>query len=339
MTHEGPENPAPACVPAEAGGGLKVAGAASASAAHTVVEEVLEVEHAQPPISRPLLYVLVGLMVMMWTANYIVGKIAVREFGLWTLGGLRIEVAAAIMLALFLARRSAAGLRSLRQNWKVLGLLSLVGVVFNQMLFIAGLKYTSVAHASLIISLGPVFVLILARLHGLERLSALKIAGMAVSLAGLALLAGEHHNGSGPSLLGDLFTVAGSMAFAYYVILGKEVTPRFDSLSLNTFVYLLGAAVLLPVTVGGLAGGGLAQVTWKGWLAMGYMTVFCSVIAYLIFYFALHYVSATRLATLSYLQPPLATLLGLLFLKEQITLRLIAGAAIIFAGVYVTEKG
>jgi drug/metabolite transporter (DMT)-like permease len=337
VTHEGHENPAPACLQAEAGGGLKVAGAGRA--AHAVVEEVLEVEHAKPPVSWPLLYVLVGLMVMMWTANYIVGKIALREFGLWTLGGLRIEVAAAIMLALFLARRSAAGLAALRQNWKVLGLLSLFGVVLNQVLFVAGLKYTSVAHASLIISLGPVFVLILARLHGLEQLSALKIAGMAISLAGLALLAGERHNGSGPSLLGDFFTVAGSLAFAYYVILGKEVTPRFDSLSLNTFVYLLGAVVALPVTIGGLASGGLAQVTWKGWLAMGYMTVFCSVIAYLIFYFALHYVSATRLATLSYLQPPLATLLGLLFFKEQITLRLITGAVIIFAGVYVTERG
>jgi drug/metabolite transporter (DMT)-like permease len=311
----------------------------SAPVPNEVVTEVLEVEHRPPPISRFWLYTLVGSMVMMWTLNFIIGKIALREFGLWTLGGLRIEIACALLLGLFLARRGWAGFQPLRRDWKLLLLLSLFGVGCNQVLFIAGLKHTSVAHASLIVSLGPVFVLVLSRLHGLEQLSGPKIAGMAVSLAGLALLAGEQHNGSGPTLLGDFFGVAGSLSFAYYVILGKEVTPRFDSLSLNTFFYVLGAAMLLPVTVAGLASGGASHVSWKGWLAMAYMAVFCSVIAYLIFYFALHYVSATRLATLSYLQPPIATLLGLLFLKEVITIRLIAGAAVIFAGVYVTEKG
>lgn len=278
-----------------------------------VVPQVLEVEHRPLPISRPLLYVLIGSMVLIWTVNFLIGKMAVREFGLWTLGALRIEVACGIFAGLFLARRGWAAFAPLRRDWKMLGLLSLFGVVCNQMLFVAGLKNTSVAHASLIVSLGPVFVLILARLHGLEQLSALKMAGMAVSLAGLALLAGEQHNGAGPSLLGDFFAVAGSLAFAYYVILGKEVTPKFDSLSLNAFVYVLGAAMLLPVTIGGLAAGGASHVSWKGWLAMLYMAVFASAIAYLIFYFCLHHVSATRLATLSYLQPPLATLLGVLF--------------------------
>lgn len=305
---------------------------------------MLEAEHRPLPISRARLYLLIALMVVMWAANFIIGKIAVREFPVLTLSGLRVALAAGILLAVYTARHGLAGFAVLRREWKLMGLLALFGVVFNQALFIAGLKHTSVAHSSLIISLGPVWVLIIARLHGLEELSALKIVGLAVSLAGMAVLAGEggigrNRLGPGPSLLGDFLAAAGSLAFAYYVVIGKEVTPRFDSLSMNTFTHALGALLLLPVTLGGLLTGGAAGISAKAWLAMGYMAACASVASYLIFYYALRFISATRMAALSYLQPVLATLLGLFLLKEPITLRLLIGAAVVFSGVYLTERG
>ena len=300
---------------------------------------VWEAEHRPPPIGRGWLYLLVAAMVLMWTANFIVGKVAVREFSVLALGGLRIQLASAILLAVLVARRGLAGLEPLRREWKLMALLALSGVVLTQCLFVAGLKYTSVAHSSLIISLGPVFVLVLARLHGLEELSALKVLGLGVSLAGMAVLVGERHPGQAPSLLGDLLAATGCLAFSYYVILSKEVTPRFDSLALNTYTFLVGGLMLVPVSLAAVAAGGLSQVTWKGWLAMVYMSVCASVLAYLIFYYALRFISATRLTALSYLQPPLATFLGFVLLKEQVTLRLLVGAAVIFTGVYLAERG
>lgn len=304
-----------------------------------VVPEVLEVEHRRPPIGRVWLFLLVAGMVLMWAANYVVGKVAVREFPVLFLSGLRIQLAALIMLPMFLAFRGVAGFAVLRREWKLMALLAFFGVVLNQGFFIAGLRYTSIAHSSLIVSLGPVFVLVLARLHGLEELTALKILGMALSLLGTAVLVGERHPGQAPGLLGDLFAAAGTFAFAYYVILGKEMTPRFDSLSLNTFMYLGGALLLLPMTLAGLLQGEELHASWKAWVALLYMSLFSSVIAYMIFYYALHYVSATRMTALSYLQPPLAIMLAFVLLREQITARLVAGALVIFAGVYVTEKG
>lgn len=305
---------------------------------------VLEAERRPPPISRPRLYLLIALMVALWSANFIIGKVAAREFPVLTLSGLRVALAALILLAAFAARQGLSGFAVLRREWKLMTLLALFGVVFNQVFFIAGLKYTSVAHSSLIISLGPVFVLIIARLHGLEEFTALKVVGLALSLAGMVVLGGERsmvggRQGPGPSLLGDLFAMAGSLAFAYYVVIAKEVTPRFDSLSMNTFTYALGALMLLPVTVGGLLTGGAAGVSGKAWLAMVYMAACASVAAYVIFYYALRFISATRMTALSYLQPVLATLLGLFLLKEPITARLLLGAAVVFTGVYLTEKG
>jgi drug/metabolite transporter (DMT)-like permease len=304
-----------------------------------VIPEVLEAERHEPTVTWPGLYALVGAMVLIWACNFIIGKVAVQEFSASLLGGLRIQVAAVMLLVIFALARGVRGLSGLRGNWKLMSVLGLFGVAGNQGFFVLGLKHTSVAHSSLIISVGPVFVLILACLHRLEKLTPLKVGGIALSMAGVAILAGEHHNGQGASLLGDIFTAVGSLAFAYFVILSKEVRPRFDSLSLNTFVFLTGAIIMLPFTAGGLWTGGFEYVTWRGWLAMLYMAAFSSVAGYLIFYYGLKYIAATRMSAFSYLQPPIATALSWLLLGEPITLPLVAGGLVIFAGVYITEKG
>ncbi len=304
-----------------------------------VLPEVLAAEHRRPSVTWAGLYALVGAMVLMWSINFTIGKIATRQFSALALSAIRIQVAAVILLAIFVARRGLSGFAEFRSHWKLMALLGLFGVVGNQGFFVLGLALTSVAHSSLIVSLGPVFVLVLARLHGLEKLSRLKIAGLAVSVAGVAILVSEHHNGQHSSLLGDCFIASGSLTFAYFVILSKEVTTRFDSLSLNTFTYTSGAVMMIPLSAAGLARGGIAHVNVHGWLAMLYMAAFSSVAAYLIFYYGLQYIPATRMSAFSYLQPPIATALSWVLLGEPITLPLVAGGLVIFTGVYLTEKG
>jgi drug/metabolite transporter (DMT)-like permease len=173
----------------------------------------------------------------------------------------------------------------------------------------------------------------------LEELTWLKLTGLALSLAGLGILVSERHAGQQSGLLGDLLNTCGVLAFAYYVILGKQTALRFDSLSQNTFMFLTGGAMMLPLTASAFFTHGLAQVTWRGWLSMLYMAAFSSVAAYLIFYYALKHVSATRMSALSYLQPPCATFLSWMLLKEPVTAAVISGAIVIFVGVFMTEKG
>jgi drug/metabolite transporter (DMT)-like permease len=69
------------------------------------------------------------------------------------------------------------------------------------------------------------------------------------------------------------------------------------------------------------------------------MAIFPSVICYLIYYYALKQIPASRVAALAYLQPVLATVLGVLLLGEHVTVPLVAGGVVIFAGVYLTERG
>src|SRR5512140_747757 len=150
-----------------------------------VLPEVLEAEQRRPSVTWAGLYALVGSMVLMWSVNFIIGKSATRQVSALALSAIRIQVAAIMLLGIFVARRGLTGFAEFRANWKLMALLGLFGVAGNQGFFVLGLALTSVAHSSLIVSLGPVFVLVLARLHGLEKLSRLKIAGLAVSMAGV----------------------------------------------------------------------------------------------------------------------------------------------------------
>jgi drug/metabolite transporter (DMT)-like permease len=69
------------------------------------------------------------------------------------------------------------------------------------------------------------------------------------------------------------------------------------------------------------------------------MALLPSVICYLIYFYALARMEASRLAAFSYLQPLLATVFGILILHERVTLALVVSGLVIFGGVYITERG
>jgi drug/metabolite transporter (DMT)-like permease len=107
----------------------------------------------------------------------------------------------------------------------------------------------------------------------------------------------------------------------------------------NTVAYLGGAAAMAPLTLSLAAGFPFGTVTARGWASLLYMALFPSMVCYLIYYYALTHIPASRLSAFSYLQPLLATLLALALLGERISGGLAAGGALVLAGVYLTERG
>ena len=290
----------------------------------------------------PLLYPLVILMVVFWSGKYSAGKWALREFPSLLLASLRIMVAGATMLPLYWWQSRDPNRRA---QWRpgdgwLLFALGVLGVTLNQVLFVLGLGRTSVAHSSFIIGLVPVMVLLIAALKGLERLTARKAAGMLIALSGIVILKAFEHRGSGgPTWLGDLLTFGCALAFALFTVFGKPVTLRHSSVTVNTYGYVGGALCMAPVAAWQLHGFPLAGVSAAAWLSLLYMAMFSSVLCYLIYYWALTHISASRVSAFSYLQPVLATAMGVVLLDEPLTASVVAGGATILAGVYLAERG
>ena len=287
-----------------------------------------------------MLYFLLAIMVLAWSANFVIAKFALREIPPFSLLFLRVWMSNALLLGLFFLRGKHKKQRWQAGDWKWFAWLGLLGIAANQTGFTVGIHYTTVGHGSMIFGLGPIFVLLLAVWMRLEKLTVRKWLGMGLSFVGVTILALEHGLGSSsPTLKGDLIMLGGVTAFSLYTALGKRVSANYDTLTLNTFTYLAGAVVVTPLAGWQLFQTDWGAVTWRGWLGAFYMAAMASVVAYMIFYYALTKISATRVSTLAYLQPVLATLLAIFFLGEKVTGFLLGGGALILLGVYLAERG
>jgi drug/metabolite transporter (DMT)-like permease len=286
-----------------------------------------------------MLYVLIAAMVFFWSANYIVGKIALREFPPLLLGGLRICFAGLFMLPLYAAQKGSRPWR--KQDVPMLVYLGVCGVTLNQLFFIIGLSRTSVVHSALIIAMTPIFVLLIAAVIKQEQITLRKAAGMFIAVVGVGILNAmpASTTGASPTVAGDLFIVLAGLTFAMFTVFSKKVSLQHSSITVNTFAYVGGALALAPVVLWQGRNFSYSLISLTGWSSVLYMALFPSVICYLIYYYALGHISASRVSAFSYLQPVVATALAALTLGERITLPLVAGGAVIFSGVYLTERG
>ncbi|MGH9328586.1 MAG: DMT family transporter [Terriglobia bacterium] len=293
---------------------------------------------AQPRPKTGLASALMLLTTFFWAGNIVAGKMALAGFSPLALAQLRMGAAAILYGALFIAWHGFPSLHLTRRQWLSLILMGLTGITLNQICYIGGLARTSVTHTGLIQAAGPVIVLLLAGMMKLETLTLGKILGMAISFLGVAVLLVEKPpHGSGAHWQGDLILLAASGFFAYYTILMKEVANVYDTLTLNTLVFGVGAVLLIP-----FCARPVSEVNWRrvpphAWWGLAFMVLFASLIAYLIYGFALQELSASFVAAFSYLQPIMAAALGVWLLGEKISGGAVLGGILILLGVYLTE--
>jgi drug/metabolite transporter (DMT)-like permease len=284
------------------------------------------------------LYSLIGLMVFLWSANYVVAKHVLQQLPPLLAVGLRTSIAGLAMLPVYRRwTRRTGGYEWNRADLPLLIFLGLFGVGLNQALFVVGLSRTSVAHAAIMIAMTPMLVLAIAAIAGLERLNLPRLLGMAVALAGVGVLQ-SGSGGGGATLAGDIIVLLGAFAFAIFTVRGKAEVHRFGGVTVNTFAYTGSALALLPVTLWLSVGFDYARVGWTVWAGLVFMALFPSVLCYLIFYYALTYIPASRVSAFAYLQPLVATLIAIPVLGEYPSKSLLTGGALVLAGVFTAER-
>ncbi len=290
--------------------------------------------------SHRLLWSLLAFMIFFWALNFTVGKVAVREFPPLLAAGLRLLVSAVLILPLYFWQGSR--LRTNRWSLSDVPLLfglGAVGIAGNQILFLLGIKRTSVAHASLLFGLAPIFVLLIAAIIGQERISLRKSIGLGIAFTGVIVLQGSAASGGGATVSGDLLILGATLAFSLFTVFGKNTTVRLGSITVNTFGYVISALALAPLTIWESRGFDFSSISAAGWGSILYMGVFPSVVSYVIYYYALGYLAASHVAALVYLEPVLAILIAIPLLGESVTSSVAAGGALVLTGVWVTERG
>lgn len=273
--------------------------------------------------------------------TYLSAKRTLAEIPALSLGGLRFA-GASLCLGLLLLQRPHGQRLPPREVRRKIWLLGFVAVPLNQGFFLFGLQLSTAAHAALLYTLTPLFVLLLAAALIGERPSARTSLGTAVALGGAVwvLLARGQVLSRGP-LAGDLLLLVAVVAWAIYTAEGRELVGRFGAVPTIAWTLIAGTLLFLPLALVSFLipehRAQLAHASAAAWWGLAYLIVVTSVIAYLLWYWALGHLPAARVAIFSNLQPLATAFLAHEILGEHIGFAFLAGAAVVIGGVLLAQ--
>ncbi|HYN83402.1 MAG TPA: DMT family transporter [Gemmatimonadaceae bacterium] len=279
---------------------------------------------------------LLTLMALIWAVNFSVIKYATAVFSPLAFTGLRVGIAAAVLMAIAFFRRRPW---PPRRDIITLMLLGILGNGLYQIFFVEGLSRTNVGNAVLIVAAAPAFIAVASRLKGIERVRRRTLYGVALSVGGVALVVfgsarGDHSNAT---LLGTLLVFVGVFCWTAFTVMLQPLAIKTDPVHLSALTMTGGVLPLLIASPRALAATKWETVGPAVWASLFYASVISMVVAYLFWYRGLRVLGPTRTAVYSNLQPAIAIIVAWIFLHESPTLWQGVGTGTIMTGIFLTR--
>ena len=276
---------------------------------------------------------------LIWGSTYLAIRYAVETIPPLYTAGLRHLIAGTILLAWCLAKR-------LRPTWAQVRASVIIGIFFfligHGTLHWAEQKVPS-GLASLLIASEPIWVFLLSAIAARRwRLNATLLAGILLGFGGVGLLMGRSALNSGPGVfVGSLAVVLGALSWSAGIVYSRRSHLSGHPLLLSALSLLAGSAQLLLVgtAVGEYRGFSFGAISLRSWLALGYLIVFGSVVAFTAYNWLLEHYSPTLVATHTYVNPIVAVLLGWLLAGEAVTLNVLLATGLVIGAVMLVDRG
>ncbi|MBM3443568.1 MAG: DMT family transporter [Bacteroidetes bacterium] len=276
------------------------------------------------------------LVALMWGGTFIATKMVSHVFGSFTGASLRYLVALAFMLPiLFVTDRKAFQIT--REQFKQMALLGATGIFAYSFFFYNGLRLVKASHGALIVALNPVLVMLITAIVGKERISAVKIMGLLLSLLGTALVIAH---GDLDELIsrfswGDAFILGCPVSWAFYTYYAKNALKGATPLQASTWAILLGLMMIsvfipfetLPV-----------HVDPSIWLAVAYLGICGSVLGFVWYYEGVQKIGPVRTSAFNNLIPLFAMVFSVVLLREAVHAYMLYGAAMVIGVVFLINR-
>jgi drug/metabolite transporter (DMT)-like permease len=306
----------------------------------TAMEEVpVVVTSARPHLNRAAVVFSFLSIYLIWGSTYLAIRYAVETIPPLCTAGLRHLVAGTILLAWCLAKRLRPTWAQVRASIIIAFFFFLIG---HGTLHWAEQKVPS-GLASLLIASEPIWVFLLTAMAARRwRLNTPLLAGILLGFGGVGLLMGRSALNSGPGVfVGSLAIVLGALSWSVGIVYSRRSHLSGHPLLLSALSLLAGSLQLLLVgtAVGEYRGFSFAAVTLRSWLALLYLIVFGSVVAFTAYNWLLEHYSPTLVATHTYVNPIVAVLLGWLFAGEAVTLNVLLSTALVISAVMLVDRG
>ncbi|MHA1733775.1 MAG: DMT family transporter [Promethearchaeota archaeon] len=307
--------------------------------------------------SKPLHFILLLLMVFIWSASFLVVDQTVGDVTPLTLAAFRLVVASISFLVVGLLLRRVgkisppqigpanSGLPT-RKEWVLFLLAGTLGVGLFFPVQYVSISFVGPSIPALMVCLfSPIVLTLLATVFFKEKVSALRIAGIIVGAAGagLILTGGEipSFSWTDEKAVGNLMAFLTPFMWAGYSLATRELAEKRRNFQVTAYSNYVGCLVVLAVV--------LATGDWRSWscsmftpafvLAVLYLALGCSLVGYFIWLVGLKALGASRTSVFLYLEPFITVLLAFAIFHYAVSPWALAGGLVVLAGVVLVTLG
>jgi drug/metabolite transporter (DMT)-like permease len=266
----------------------------------------------------------------MWGASYLFMRYAVPQLGPVRMIEVRVLIAG-VALAAFVA--ASGGTIGWKRHWRDYLFVGAIGLALPFVLIAEALTAIDASTAAILNALSPLFASIFAAMWIRDPLTPAKMAGIALCLAGTAVLVGwTPAPMTSRQLLGASMSVAATALYGFTIVFTKVRLKDASPMGASAGTLLMAAAALAPFVPFAAAPHPLAEVTTLAWLATLGLALVSTTVAFIFYYRLIADVGPVKAITVTLLVPIFGMFWGVLFLGEPVTAGRIAGCAIILAG-------
>ncbi len=227
-----------------------------------------------------------------------------------------------------------------RKDFKTFALAAFFGLTLNMLTFFKGLEFTTPIHASVIMVVVPIIVLILSSIMLNEKITTPKVIGICLGFMGAIVLSvyGKSTQAGDNILLGNFLVFINASSYSIYLIIIKKLTYKYHPFTFIRWLFVFGALFTLPFGFRELT-----MVNWGSfspyiWFSVVFVIIAATFGTYILNPLALRHLRASTVSTFLYLQPVIAGIFAIVMGSDSLnTVKLIA-SALIFAGVYLVTK-
>jgi len=274
------------------------------------------------------------LLGSLWGAAFMFMRVAVPEFGAFSMAAARVGLACVIMLALVALLRQSM---DFRHRWKTY---LAVGAVNTAIPFIAysfAAQHIPAGYSAIANSTTPVWSALIMWLWFKEPLGALKWLGIVFAFAGVLVLVGLQPVALTPLVVAGIVAavLAASMYAAASFLIKRYLSEQSGLAAATGMVWGAAMWLLLP----GIYFAPTVMPTVTAWGALAAMVVFCTVAGYALFFHLIKTIGPQRASSVAFLFPAFAAFWGWLVLSEPITSNMTTGMACVLIGTALVSMG
>ena len=227
-----------------------------------------------------------------------------------------------------------------KKDYLVILAAAFFGVVLNMFFFIKGLEFTTPIHASVIMTITPIIVLILSSIFLKERITLLKVLGVALGFIGAIILTvyGKSPRVADNVVLGNVFVFINAVSYSIYLIILKSLTRKYHPFTFIKWLFLFGLIVLSPFLYKDFVSINYGAFNSYVWFCLFFIIIGATFLTYLLNPLALRQLKASTVSIFIYTQPVIAGVFALLLGNDILTSVKVVATLLIFLGVYLVTK-